>query len=157
MNIKFNYSNDNKTTNLKIGDNNVPYISFSKLDETGMVINGFSTRLGGVSTEHLSSLNLGYTRGDIEDNVTKNHQLISEALGFDYCNLVTTNQTHTTNVRIVTEADKGKGIITARDYSDVDGLITNIKNIPLVTYYADCVPLYFLDTKNKVIGLSHSG
>lgn len=157
MNIKFNYSNNNNTTRINAGTNNVPYISFSKLDETGMVINGFSTRLGGVSTNHLESLNLGYTRGDEDDNVTQNHMIIAEALGFDYCDMVTTNQTHTTNVRIVTESDKGKGIIIPRDYSNVDGLITNIKNIPLVTYYADCVPLYFLDIQNKTIGLSHSG
>lgn len=27
----------------------------------------------------------------------------------------------------------------------------------LATFYADCVPLYFVDTKHKAIGLSHSG
>ena len=36
-------------------------------------------------------------------------------------------------------------------------MITNLKNVPLVTFYADCVPLYFIDMKNKVIGMSHSG
>lgn len=151
------YANDNKTTTVKYGENEVPYISFDILEKTGLVLNGFSTREGGVSKEHLSTMNLGFSRGDLESNVLENHKIISEAIGFDYKNIVTTNQTHTTNVRIVTEKDKGKGIITPRDYSDVDGLITNVRNLPLATYYADCVPLYFLDTKNKVIGLSHSG
>ena len=27
----------------------------------------------------------------------------------------------------------------------------------LTTFYADCVPLYFIDVKNKAIGLAHSG
>lgn len=36
-------------------------------------------------------------------------------------------------------------------------MITNEKNIVLATYFADCVPLYIVDTKNKAIGLSHSG
>ncbi len=43
------------------------------------------------------------------------------------------------------------------DYDDVDGMITNEKGIVLATYFADCVPLYMVDTKNKAIGLSHSG
>ena len=36
-------------------------------------------------------------------------------------------------------------------------MITNEKGIVLATYFADCVPLYMVDTKNKAIGLSHSG
>ena len=66
-------------------------------------------------------------------------------------------QTHTTNVRLVTEEDAGKGIVKERDYTDVDGLITNILGITLVTFYADCVPLYFVDPVHHAIGLSHSG
>ena len=71
--------------------------------------------------------------------------------------MVLSKQTHTTNVRVVTEADRGKGIVKERDYTDVDGLVTNVRGICLVTSYADCVPLYFLDPVHKAIGLSHSG
>ena len=67
--------------------------------------------------------------------------------------MVFTHQTHTTNVRVVTEADKGCGIVKPRTYSDVDGLVTDIPGICLVTFYADCVPLYFVDPVKKVIGL----
>lgn len=155
--INIKYANDSKTTTIKYGKNGVPYISFDILEKTGLVFDGFSTRVGGVSEGYLSSLNLGFGRGEPDDHVIKNHKIISEAIGFDYRDIVTTNQTHTTNVRIVTEKDKGKGIIIPRDYSDVDGLITNVRNVPLITYYADCVPLYFLDPRKKVIGLSHSG
>ena len=35
--------------------------------------------------------------------------------------------------------------------------MTDIPGICLVTFYADCVPLYFVDPVKKVIGLSHSG
>ena len=71
--------------------------------------------------------------------------------------MVLSKQTHTTNVRVVTEEDKGKGVIRERDYTDVDGMITNVPGICLVTSYADCVPLYFVDPVKKAIGLSHSG
>ena len=102
-------------------------------------------------------MNLGFDRGDLDENVLKNHKIFAKAVGFPYENIVTTNQTHTTNVRVVTKEDCGKGIAKDRDYSDVDGLITNIPGIVLATYYADCVPLYILDPINKAIGLSHSG
>lgn len=144
------------TTSIKFG-NGIPYISFNALEQTGMVVNAFSTRQGGVSVGCLESMNLGFNRGDLDENVLKNHKIFAKAVGFPYENIVTTNQTHTTNVRVVTKEDCGKGIAKDRDYSDVDGLITNIPGIVLATYYADCVPLYILDPVNKAIGLSHSG
>ncbi len=144
------------TTSIKFG-NGIPYISFNALEQTGMVVNAFSTRQGGVSVGCLESMNLGFNRGDLDENVLKNHKIFAKAVGFPYENIVTTNQTHTTNVRVVTKEDCGKGITKDRDYSDVDGLITNIPGIVLATYYADCVPLYILDPVNKAIGLSHSG
>ena len=75
----------------------------------------------------------------------------------DHRTMVFTQQTHTTNVRVATAADRGKGIICDRDYTDVDGLITNEPGVPLVTFFADCVPLYFVDPVRRVIGASHSG
>ncbi len=144
------------TTSIKFG-NGIPYISFNALEQTGMVVNAFSTRQGGVSVGCLESMNLGFNRGDLDENVLKNHKIFAKAVGFPYENIVTTNQTHTTNVRVVTKKDCGKGITKDRDYSDVDGLITNVPGIVLTTYYTDCVPLYILDPINKAIGLSHSG
>jgi YfiH family protein len=52
---------------------------------------------------------------------------------------------------------KGCGIIRPRPYKEIDGLITNVPGIVLVTFYADCVPLYFVDPVKRAIGLSHSG
>lgn len=136
---------------------NVPYISYRALDDIKWLKNGFSTRLGGVSEGVLSTMNLGFGRNDLPENVVKNHEIIAEAIGFNPENIVASKQTHTTNVKIVSKKDCGKGIYRERDYDDVDGMITNEKGIVLATYFADCVPLYMVDTKNKAIGLSHSG
>ena len=62
-----------------------------------------------------------------------------------------THQTHTTNVAIVKAGDRGKR------FQETDGMITNVRGITLVTFYADCVPLYFVDPVKKAIGMSHSG
>lgn len=135
----------------------VCYLSYPMLEETGLVVHGFSTRMGGVSQGIWSSMNLSYSRGDRPEAVTENYHRIADAIGFPYESIVTSDQTHTTNVRVVGEADKGSGILRPRDYTDVDGMITNVPGVTLATFYADCVPLYFVDPVKKAIGLSHSG
>ena len=39
----------------------------------------------------------------------------------------------------------------------MDGLVTDVPGLVLVTFYADCVPLFFLDPVKHAVGLSHSG
>lgn len=144
------------TTELK-EKNHVPYIQFENLSATGIVKHGFSTRKGGVSTGIFSSMNLNFKRGDDPDAVMENYRRMAAALNMRVEDMVLSDQTHTTNVRVITEEDRGKGILKPQDYSDVDGMITNVPGIVLVTSYADCVPLYFVDPVRKAIGLSHSG
>ena len=134
-----------------------PYLEYPLFADTGIVHHGFSTRLGGVSEGYYSSLNLSFTRGDEEEAVRENFRRIGKAIGVSCEDMVFSQQTHTTNVRIVTEADRGMGITHPRDFHDVDGLVTNVPGLCLVTFYADCVPLFFVDPVKKVIGLSHSG
>ena len=135
----------------------VPYFVFRNLEDTNLVRHGISTRMGGVSEGYLASMNLSFTRGDDEEKVRENFRRIAGAIGFKTESLVLSQQTHTTNVRLVTEADKGKGFTVPLDYTDVDGLITNVPGITLATFYADCVPLLFVDPVHHAIGLSHSG
>lgn len=144
------------TTELK-EKNHVPYIQFKNLSATGIVKHGFSTRKGGVSTGIFSSMNLNFKRGDDPDAVMENYRRMAAALNMRVEDMVLSDQTHTTNIRVITEEDRGKGILKPQDYSDVDGMITNVPGIVLVTSYADCVPLYFVDPVRKAIGLSHSG
>ena len=144
------------TTELK-EKNHVPYIQFKNLSATGIVKHGFSTRKGGVSTGIFSSMNLNFKRGDDPDAVMENYRRMAAALNMRVEDMVLSDQTHTTNVRVITEEDRGKGILKPQEYSDVDGMITNVPGIVLVTSYADCVPLYFVDPVRKAIGLSHSG
>ena len=137
--------------------NGVTWLSATPFEKMEGIVQGFSTRLGGVSTEHLSSMNLSFSRGDQEENVRENFRRIADAIGFTPEDLVFSDQTHTTNIRVVTEADRGKGFTKPLDYTDVDGLITDVPGLVLATFYADCVPLYFVDPIRKAVGLSHSG
>lgn len=135
----------------------VTYLTYPAFEGVEGIVHGFSTRLGGVSQGIYTSMNLSFTRGDEESAVKENYRRIADAIGFSLDDLVTSDQTHTANVRKVTEADRGKGIRIPRDYTDVDGMITDVPGIVLATFYADCVPLYFIDPIHHAIGLSHSG
>lgn len=155
MTVNLNYKNESKTLHLVEGT--VPYLEYPMLAKTGIVRHGFSTRLGGVSKGCYESMNLSFTRGDEEADVRENFRRIAAAIGVRCEDMVFSQQTHTTNVRVVTEEDRGMGIMRPLEYKDVDGLVANVPGICLVTFYADCVPLYFVDPVKKVIGLSHSG
>lgn len=147
-----------KEHKLKIQEKNgVTYLTFPVLASTGLVKHSFSTRLGGVSEGKFSTMNFTFTRGDNPEHVKENYRRMGQVLEVDPNRMVLSYQTHTTNVRVVKEEDAGKGIVKERDYKDVDGLVTNVPGITLVTFYADCVPLYVVDPIHKAIGLSHSG
>ena len=104
-----------------------------------------------------STMNLSFTRGDEEEAVRENYRRLASALDVDYDKFVFTDQTHTTNVRKVTAEDAGNGLTREREFHDTDGLITDVPGLVLSTFYADCVPLYFVDPVHCAIGLSHSG
>lgn len=150
--------NKEQSGDMKIRNNRgVTYLSYPRLEQEASILHGFSTRLGGVSEGYLGSMNLSFSRGDDPEKVLENYRRISEAIGFPVESIVTSDQTHTTNVRCVGKADRGTGVLTPRTFHDIDGLITNEPGVTLATFYADCVPLYFYDPVHKAIGLSHSG
>lgn len=135
----------------------LPLLKYPLLEQTGIVEHCFTTRIGGVSKGIYESLNLSFTRGDEDAAVRENFRRLAGAMKTDVSKFVFTDQTHTTNVCRVTAEDAGKGIVKERDYTDIDGLITNEPGLVLSTFYADCVPLYFVDPVHRAIGMSHSG
>ena len=135
----------------------VVWLSYPAFEKFPDIVQAFSTRLGGVSQGIYSSMNLSFTRGDDETAVHENYRRFAAAVGFEAEDIVTSDQTHTANVRVITEEDRGNGITKPRQYTDVDGMITNVPGLVLATFYADCVPLYFVDPVHHAIGLSHSG
>lgn len=145
--------------NYRKTDEGVPleFLTFPLLEETGIVKHLFSTRLGGVSQGDCASMNFSMDRGDSRENVLTNFGRIAQVLGCGIDDMTASHQTHTTNIRRMTEADRGKGILRERDYQDVDGMVTDVPGLVLVTFYADCVPLYFVDPVHRAIGLAHSG
>lgn len=135
----------------------VPVLRYNTLSEIDFINHGFSTRFGGVSQGVFSYMNMAFNRGDDPKSVTENYKRFCKSAGFEFENLVASSQDHHTVVRQVTSANKGIGIYKPKDIASVDALVTNEKGVTLVTYYADCTPLFFVDTKNKAIALAHAG
>lgn len=135
------------------------YLSFPQLDSTGIVRHLISTRIGGASKGCYAETNFSYTRGDRKEDVDENYRRVSSILGHGRSlnDFVCTYQTHTTNIRVADERDRGKGTAVSRDYVDVDGLVTNVPGLILTSFYADCTPVMALDPVNRAIGIVHSG
>ena len=135
-------------------DNSITYLRSQALEG---VAHGFSTRLGGVSPAPWDSLNLGVGRGDTMENVQENYRRFCAVLGMDDRRAVLSKQIHEDVVRHVTEADAGKGLYCDRDYSSVDGMVTDVPHLPLVVFSADCNVILLYDPVGRAIGACHAG
>ena len=133
------------------------YYTIDSFDQTGLVRHSFTTRRGGVSAGIYESMNLRFHSEDARENVLENFKRSCEAIGADVHSVVLSHQVHRTDVVAVTKKDCGNGIFRENAFQSADGLMTNEPGVTLSTYYADCVPIYFLDPVHRAIALVHSG
>lgn len=131
------------------------YLTVPQLTQAGF-IHAFSTRRGGVSQGALGSLNLGFSRGDEQENVQENYRILTDAIGVSMASLVLAAQTHTDHIRKVGADDRGEGI-TRKTFSDVDALMTDEPGVTLVTFHADCTPVFLADPVRRAVCLIHAG
>ena len=141
----------------KISSGLLPMVESPLFQRETELQHGFSTRKGGVSKEHLASLNLSFSVEDAKENVLENFRRIGERFGKTPEDFVLSKQSHETKVLKVGTKDRGKGITKDRDYEGIDALITDEKGIILSCFSADCVPILFYDPIHKTVGACHSG
>ena len=133
----------------------VSFLTFDTLSDIPFIRHAFSTKLGeGSLTKHPMDMSFDH---DDYDAVTHNYKLLCSAAGLDYTSLVASSQDHHTFVRVCTSAQKGIGIYRKKDIMSVDALVTIEPGVTLCTYYADCTPIFFVDTVTHAIGLAHAG
>jgi len=119
---------------------------------------GFSTRTGGVSEGGFASLNCALHVEDDPQHVLENRRRLAEAAGFPFDAWTCGEQVHHNDVAVVTRKERGRGRNSREDaMQDTDALITDEADIMLVSFYADCVPLYFYDPVRQAVGLAHAG
>ncbi|MFP3389661.1 peptidoglycan editing factor PgeF [Brevibacillus sp. SIMBA_040] len=117
---------------------------------------GFTIRTGGESEQPYGSFNMGLHVGDDPGHVVSNRQKLAKQVDMPFTAWTCADQVHGNQVCQVMAAGAGKDSL-----DDVikatDGLFTGQKGVLLTSFYADCVPLYFLDPASGAIGLAHAG
>ena len=137
--------------------NDILFGYFPALVEAGFV-NACSCRKNGESDIVAGTLNLALHVGDDVEKVLRNREAFAEAICVDASRFTTCQQVHGSKVVLVTEELTGSG---AKDFvntiADTDALITNLPDVPLLLFYADCVPVLLADVETGAIGLAHAG
>lgn len=142
---------------LKRAANGVWYGIFTPFSHHG-VRHGISTRLGGLSRPPFASLNLGIRTDDDPAVVTHNRQLFCQAVGVDFTRVTCAQQVHSDKILIVGEAEAGRGATGYESaIAGTDALITDRPGLPLMLFFADCVPVLIYDPAQKVVAVSHAG
>jgi YfiH family protein len=124
-----------------------------RLKKLPWLVHGFSTRSGGFTTAYGGkTLNLGFTKDDVRENVEKNRSKLLLSIGATNKRkpwaMASLRQIHSDIIHVVCSATEPlRG----------DGLITNVPGIILAVMTADCLPVLLADKKNKVVGALHAG
>jgi len=136
---------------------NIWYGRFSSFPQN-LVTHAISTRFGGVSQAPFTSMNLALHDGDDERNVIENRKIFCDSLGIESNCLCTCEQVHGERILCVDETFSGRGSMAYADaIAGTDALITNVMNLPLMLFFADCTPLLFFDPVHKAVGIAHGG
>ncbi len=135
----------------------VRFLTVPSFEKAGGVTCAMSTRVGGVSPRPYNTLNFSRAREKSEENFRQNFSNFGQAAGFDYKKAVANRYEHGNNVIEVGDAEEGMGIVREELPVFCDGLYTSVEGLPLVTYHADCVPLFFYDPARHSAAVCHAG
>lgn len=138
-------------------ENGLWYGVFPRLEALS-VVHGFTCRLHGESDLVPGELNMALHVGDNKAKVIANRGKVAIALDFELDKATTCEQVHGNNIVLVTKENIGSG---AKDYTRTigaaDGLVTNLRQVPLMLFFADCVPIILADTKGDTVAVIHAG
>ena len=133
----------------------LPIPAFQKIPSVTAAV---SVRLGGVSQEPYSTLNLAYHVGDADSSVAENRRRFCGALGIEVCSLVIAQQIHGDRIAVIHKSHAGRGAYGHADaIPDADGMITTSRSVALAVLAADCVPVFLADPVREAIGIAHAG
>ena len=131
--------------------NNLKYFQFN-IFPSDRLVHGIFSRVGGVSEDSFSSLNVGGTTGDSKINVIENRNRIFNVFNKNYSSIYDVWQVHSDKVVYANSSRKDGEL-----HLKADAIVTDSKNISLFMQFADCVPILIYDPKNNVCGIAHAG
>lgn len=132
-------------------------LRFGNLSGEPGLVHAVSTRSGGVSSGPYASLNLGEATGDDPAKAAENMRRFMAAAGMPPERLAAMRQDHTANVAEVRGdwpfGPPGEPVFQPH----IDGMVTRLKNTPLIAFSADCATAVFYDRTNAALGVMHAG
>lgn len=138
--------------------NGFPFVRFPAFQKAGGVAAAVASRKGGVSKAPFDSLNMSFSTGDDPEAVRENRRRFLSLLHIDPAAIISCHQVHGTHIEVVGEADKGRGALDRESaVPECDGLMTNVRHVPITMNFADCTPLLFYDPVNEAIAIAHGG
>jgi YfiH family protein len=135
----------------------VKYLTIPSFEDAGGVLCAFSTRIGGVSDRPYDTLNFSKKREGSLQNFIENLKRFGNAVGFNHEDTVAINYAHSAELYKAELSDAGCGILKKNVPVICDGLYTDKIHLPLMSFHADCLPLFFYDRKQKIIVICHAG
>lgn len=132
----------------------IHYLEPQMMAETGIAVQGFTTRHEGVSRPPYNSLNLGSNTLDSPHNVKGNRSLLARSFGGVLDRFVTVNQVHGTDLLIIDSANRDFGHFLKLE---CDGIITNQPGVMIGISVADCFPILLLDPVKRIAAALHAG
>lgn len=134
--------------------NGITFFSSPNLEAFPGLTHAFLGRIGGISSGHLSSLNMGRREEDPPENLKENRKRVADAFGIDASKIFTVSQVHSDRIVVIDNQGARPEEVRAQE---ADAIITNVKGISIGILTADCVPVLLYDRKNGVIAAVHAG
>ena len=111
---------------------------------------GFTLRQNGID--------VNVAREEVIERLQTKHQKLLESQGIPWKYLQLGEQVHGNKVIVLHPKNTGVSVCSPQTvHSDADGLVTAICDVPIGIYVADCCAVFLVETKQRAIGLLHSG
>ncbi|SFE16909.1 peptidoglycan editing factor PgeF [Peptostreptococcus sp. D1] len=98
---------------------------------------------------YIDGVSVAITKRKYDAKNDADMKIVCDELGFNFEKLTYNNQIHSSIIRKIDESN-------ISEIKDADALITDLRNVPLVVFTADCAPVVIIDEKNSV-GIAHAG
>ncbi|MBT3318700.1 MAG: polyphenol oxidase family protein [Clostridia bacterium] len=135
----------------------VRFFTIPSFQRAGSVTCAMASRVGGVSPRPYNTLNFSQAREQNKDNFLKNMQRFGASARFEYKSAIANKYEHGASLYQARWSDSGSGITQDDLPVFCDGLYTDETALPLITYHADCAPLFFYDPVRKAAAICHAG
>lgn len=132
----------------------IEYIESSLLRECEFLTHAFCTRRGGVSEDDYDSLNISFKEGDFESKVLQNWHRLAMAFAIPMDQFLTLNQVHGNDIFFIKPFGD---YYSASEVLNYDAIVTSRTNLAVCIKTADCVPVFIVDRKKKIIAVVHAG